>query len=192
MRFVIFTNELPRILDASGALPSRFVIWTQTKSFYGEEDLSLIDTLRGELPGILNWALEGIAKLAKRPYFNLPKNAEETMRLLEALSSPVGLFIDEWCKLGPNETVRVSDLFKAWEQFCEQENIPPESNLTFGRNVHARVPGIRKKGRNPTKRYHGIGLRPHPDAGIASTPGDMPNYLRHQRKHKEWRYRRGK
>ena len=56
-RFVILTNELPRLTDASGALASRFITLVLTESFYGREDLGLTDKLAGELPGILNWAL---------------------------------------------------------------------------------------------------------------------------------------
>ena len=38
VRFLILTNELPRIADASGALASRFVVLQQRNSFYGKED----------------------------------------------------------------------------------------------------------------------------------------------------------
>src|SRR5262249_30445448 len=44
-RFMILTNELPRIADASGALASRFVVLTLKRSFYGVEDLRLTDRL---------------------------------------------------------------------------------------------------------------------------------------------------
>ena len=39
--FLILTNELPKIADASGALASRFIIVTLTQSFYGQEDHGL-------------------------------------------------------------------------------------------------------------------------------------------------------
>jgi Family of unknown function (DUF5906) len=34
-RFVIMSNELPRLSDSSGALASRFILFVLTKSFYG-------------------------------------------------------------------------------------------------------------------------------------------------------------
>ena len=34
-RFVVLTNELPRLTDSSGALASRFVVFVMTRSFYG-------------------------------------------------------------------------------------------------------------------------------------------------------------
>ncbi len=63
VRFVIISNELPRISDASGALPSRFIMLVLKKSFLGHEDHGLTSRLLGELPGILNWSLAGLDRL---------------------------------------------------------------------------------------------------------------------------------
>src|SRR6516165_7424462 len=52
-RFVILSNELPRLADASGALAGRFIVLVLVNSFYGREDLGLFDRLIAELPGIL-------------------------------------------------------------------------------------------------------------------------------------------
>ncbi len=51
-RFMILTNELPRIWDASGALASRFIVLLLTDSFIGREDIGLTDRLATVLPGI--------------------------------------------------------------------------------------------------------------------------------------------
>ena len=49
-RFLILTNELPRLTDASGALASRFITLVMTESFYGREDHGLESRLAAELP----------------------------------------------------------------------------------------------------------------------------------------------
>ena len=72
VRFLILTNELPRITDASGALASRFVLLTLRNSFLGREDLQLTDKLLTELPGILNAALKGLDRLRDRGNFRMP------------------------------------------------------------------------------------------------------------------------
>ena len=51
VRFLVISNELPRLADASGALVSRFVLLLLTESFYGREDHDLTTKLLGELPG---------------------------------------------------------------------------------------------------------------------------------------------
>jgi putative DNA primase/helicase len=58
-RFTILTNELPSLSDGSGALAGRFIILIMTKSFFGKEDPALTSKLLTELPGILNWSIEG-------------------------------------------------------------------------------------------------------------------------------------
>ena len=50
-RFLILTNELPRLADASGALASRFVVLTLRQSFYGKEDQGLTERLLKNCPG---------------------------------------------------------------------------------------------------------------------------------------------
>ena len=62
-RFVIMSNELPRLHDTSGALVSRLIILRFTQSFYGQEDPELTNKLLAELPGILHWAIVGWKRL---------------------------------------------------------------------------------------------------------------------------------
>jgi len=74
-RFLILANELPRLTDSSGALSSRFVILQTRRSFYGEEDVNLTDRLMGELPSILNWAIEGYHRLREHALAHVPSCA---------------------------------------------------------------------------------------------------------------------
>jgi hypothetical protein len=66
---MMLTNELPRLLDNSGALANRFIVLVLERSFYGREDPALANRLLGELPGILNWAMEGYRRLRARGHF---------------------------------------------------------------------------------------------------------------------------
>src|SRR5262249_10450167 len=97
VRFVVLTNELPNFLDVSGALASRFLIISLKESFYGREQLNLKDQLIVELPGILNWAIEGLERLKARGHFVIPESSEDAMMQLEELSSPVSAFVRECC-----------------------------------------------------------------------------------------------
>jgi P4 family phage/plasmid primase-like protien len=63
-RFVILSNELPKFRDSSGAIANRMLILQMVKSFLGEEDRTLDERLRAELPGILLWALDGLDRLS--------------------------------------------------------------------------------------------------------------------------------
>lgn len=62
-RLMILSNELPRFGDASGAIADRFVILRLTQSWLRREDSELTAALLTELPGILNWSLDGLTRL---------------------------------------------------------------------------------------------------------------------------------
>lgn len=74
-RFVILSNELPSFGDASGAIAHRFVVLVMARSWRGNENTTLTDELTDELPGILNWALDGLDRLTTQGRFTEPRSA---------------------------------------------------------------------------------------------------------------------
>jgi putative DNA primase/helicase len=161
VRFLILSNELPGIADASGALASRFVLLTLENSFYGKEDLDLADKLIGELPGILNWSLRGLDRLRQRGHFEMPQSSLDAIRLLEDLASPVGAFLRDWCKIGPDKRSRVHLLYDAYTKWCEVEGHKPKSNAWFGRDLRAAIPHVKSRGQGHDRFYEGIDLNEH-------------------------------
>lgn len=62
-RLMMLSNELPHFGDSSGIIARRFIVLNFTRSWLGQEDPTLLDRLVAEMPGILNWALDGLARL---------------------------------------------------------------------------------------------------------------------------------
>lgn len=160
-RFVFLTNELPRLTDASTALAGRFLVLRLTNTFYGNEDVTLSDQLVAELPGILHWAIEGWKRLKARGRFVQPASAEDAIRDLEDLASPVSAFVRERCEIGPGRRAWIDELYKAWQAWCEQDGRSHVTNKqAFGRDLTAAVPGIqRRRGTGMASFYEGISLR---------------------------------
>lgn len=163
-RFVILTNELPRLSDTSGALASRFVVLTLQRSFYDCEDTGLTDDLLTELPGILGWALDGLDRLRDRGRFEPPASSEEAVRELADLASPVGAFLRDECVVGPAHSCSVGALYQAWRQWCSlQGSEHVTTRQTFGRDLRAALPQVRdaQVGGRTTRerRYVGVALR---------------------------------
>jgi putative DNA primase/helicase len=69
-RLMLCSNELPQLGDASMAIAGRFVPLLLTRSWLGREDHQLEQALREELTGILNWALDGLERLAEQGWFH--------------------------------------------------------------------------------------------------------------------------
>ena len=162
-RFLLLTNELPRLADASGALASRFIVLTLSESFYGREDPALTDRLLHELPGIFNWSLDGWGRLQERGHFEQPKSSQESILELEDLSSPVGAFVRERCVIDPTEEVSCDVLYSRWRTWCEDHGrTHPGTTQSFGRDLRAVVPSLRRgqKRQDDGSRpgfYYGIG-----------------------------------
>jgi putative DNA primase/helicase len=143
-RFVLISNELPRLTDAAGALASRLVILRLTKSFYGEEDLELYDRLKAEQPGILLWAIEGWRRLQERGCFVQPESGADLKESLEEFMAPVLTFIHQWCAVGPALEVETGRLFGEWKRWCEENGHQyTGTQQSFGKDLRAACPSIR-------------------------------------------------
>ncbi len=160
-RFMFLTNELPRLNDASTALAGRFLVLRLSNTFYGNEDVTLTDQLLAELPGILQWAIEGWKRLRQRGRFVQPESGEDAIRDMEDLGSPVGAFIRDRCVVGVGHRAWVDDLYNAWKAWCEQDGRNAVSTKqAFGRDLMAAAPCVaRRRGTGMVAFYEGISLR---------------------------------
>jgi P4 family phage/plasmid primase-like protien len=120
VRFVIMSNELQKLTDPTGALAGRFIYLMTTQSFYGREDIHLEGKLAAELPGIFNWAVEGLMRLLKRGYFVQTEAGKEAVAMAEELGSPVIAFVREWCQIGGNRQTRSQELYDAYKRWCDE------------------------------------------------------------------------
>jgi putative DNA primase/helicase len=163
-RFMILTNEIPRLGDASGALASRFVILSMTKSWLGAEDKRLEKKLLAELSSILLWAIQGWDNLNRQERFTEPKNSQQIVEEMEDLASPVAAFVRDCCNVGQGHNVATTDLYDAWKDYCEEHGkLKVSDERVFGRDLRATTPEINKEririGGHRMIRYLGIGLR---------------------------------
>ena len=176
-RFVICSNEAPRLTDASGALASRLLTFRLTLSFLGREDLELAAKLRRELSGILNWALEGLDRLNERGRFEPPESGLAIVQQVEDVASPVGAFVRECCTVTPNASVSADVLWDAWVDWCSAEHRREGTKAEFGRQLKAVLPEIRKTRSRAAGRgavYQGVGLRAEETEEADEEPDPFP------------------
>ena len=165
-RFLILTNELPRLADASGALARRFIVLRLTRSFYGREDHNLTDRLLAELPSILIWAIEGWHRLQERGFFEQPGSASDAIEDLQDLASPISAFVRDRCFAAAGAEIRCTELYAAWCVWCElQGRRHPGTVQSFGRDLRAAVPSITTRnlaGPSGGRARHFTGIRLQP------------------------------
>lgn len=173
-RFAILTNELPRLGDSSGALPSRFLVLHTPRSWFGQEDHGLTGRLLGELPGILLWAIEGWRRLRERGHFLQPQSGDELAEEMADLSSPVGAFVKECCRVGRSETTTKKAIYERFKGWCQDRGMArPPTAAAFGRDLLSACPTVR--GARP----RGEGERVQVYDGIGVIPADPVNPFGH-------------
>lgn len=74
-RLMVIANQLPAMIDHSGALAQRMILLQTRRSWAGMEDTRLTDRLLKELPGILLWSIRGWRRLRRRGYFRQPQSS---------------------------------------------------------------------------------------------------------------------
>jgi len=145
------------------------VLLLTTRSWLGKEDYELERNLRDELSGILNFALDGLQRLAhdNENRFTRFAAAEEAITIMRDLASPVGAFVREKCKLDANAEIPVDVLYPAYKDWCQICEYPKSPKAHFGRDLRAACPSVRKtRPRDGTNRQHvyaGIRLRTEKD-----------------------------
>ncbi|EET78236.1 DNA primase family protein [Corynebacterium tuberculostearicum] len=167
-RFALASNVIPRLIDSSAAVVGRFVMMRLEQSFAGQEDEELGAKLAAELPGILNWALDGLERLEQQGRFTEPATMAEMKDAMEGLSAPVRRFIEEYLEVtgNPADIVPRRDVYSHWRTWhadngftpCNQEEMCNRLTATDGR-IRAKqldVPGAKPKPgqkRPPRERY---------------------------------------
>jgi putative DNA primase/helicase len=162
-RFMVISNELPRLGDASATIANRFVALLLTNSFLGKENHNLGNDLHAELPGILNWSLAGLDRLTEQDRFTRPAGTDEAIIALQDLASPVAAFVRDRCATGGEHSIPVDDLWAAWKTWCEDNGHPPRSKQTLGRDLKAVLPALQiarpRDGEDRHRTYEGVALR---------------------------------
>lgn len=162
-RFVMLSNELPKFTDSSGAIATRMLIVPLTKSFLNREDRTIESRLLPEMPGILNWALDGLDRLIAKGQFTVPESSDAATTMMMDLASPVSAFVRERCERGPDKIVDKDSLYLDWKLWAGANGHSAGSKITFGRSLHAAVPGLGRadipvaRGRR-VHGFRGIGL----------------------------------
>jgi len=122
-RFLIVSNELLQLRDTSNALGARMIVIATRQSFLGREDEGLTERLRAEMPGILNWALDGLDRLKSRGYLIQPKSCMADVMQMHKLASPVKWFLDTQVVMGPGHNVPKERIWQAFDEWSVEAGL---------------------------------------------------------------------
>ncbi|MGW3313354.1 DNA primase family protein [Streptomyces sp. NPDC001073] len=143
-RLMMLSNELPHFGDSSGVIAKRFVLLSMRVSWLGKEDPTLSDRLIAEMPGILNWALDGLVRLQRTGRITQPQSSREAVTTMQDTASPTSAFVRERCTTGPTCSVPVDALWTVWREWAEDNGVRAGTKQVFGRNLLSVVPQLNR------------------------------------------------
>jgi len=146
-KIMIATNDLPRFHDKSNAIWRRILPLPFLKEVKVEHQIKdLADKLKKELPGILNWALEGMSELNKIGGFIEPEASKRIREEYRKDSDPARTFLLECCEWTENGySTPFDELYSIYFQWCKNNGCQPMNNRFFGRSVHRVYPKAKRK-----------------------------------------------
>ena len=166
-KFIIAANKLPPVNDKSNAWWERVVIVEfpivipEERRIANIEEKWLNDP--EERSGIVNWALEGLKRILAKGKFTRSKRMDELKEEYKRWSNPVDYFLNKRCLFAPSVWIGKRELYDAYKDFAEGEELPIVSEDVFGREVRKqpKVKVAMKRVMGRLERvWVGIGLKP--------------------------------
>ena len=154
-KIFLIANHKPVIQGTDNAIWRRIRLIPFTVTIPDEEkDPDLPNKLRGELPGILNWCLEGCLQW-QADGLKAPDKVRVATNAYRAQMDVVQSFLDERCILNDKATVKAKDLYTAYKTWCDASGETAKSSTWFGEHMATQFDKMRTKA---GFEYIGIGL----------------------------------
>lgn len=148
-------NRVPVIKDTSHGFWRRQFFIPFNRIFRdGEKDTQLKEKLVNELPGIFNWAMDGLTRLRQRGNFNVPQQVQELTNELKTRSNLVETFIQEKCKTDPAKVAPANFIYSEFKLWCLDGNYKSLNKQEFKEEMEAL--GYYHKRRNTGIVYEGV------------------------------------
>jgi len=143
-KLIFSANELPQVNDKTFAFWRRWILIAFTEDFAGREDRDLAEKLRSELPGILNWALEGLRELRTARGFDVDGIADALKEEWKRRADSLYWFVSECVGPSTYGWVSTSDFYRLYAEFAEANGASAKTKDSVGKELPNLIPQARK------------------------------------------------
>ena len=131
------TNSLPQINNSDYGIWRRIMAIPFNRTFSVEEqDKTLQLKLMEELPGILNWAIQGCLEW-QREGLNPPKIVQDQVAEYKSSMDSISQFIRDECELGVDCSHTASQFYSEYRSWCLAVGKKPKNQTAFKRALEA-------------------------------------------------------
>jgi len=137
-KMIFATNNPPEISEDTLAVWRRFIVIGFPFKFVGDRaDKNLLAklTTEKELSGLLNKALNALARLKSRGDFSYTMSVEDTRDKYLLASNPVAAFIEDRCEFDSWASIMKKELHDTFMQFCAENKLPGMTIKAFGHKI---------------------------------------------------------
>ena len=118
-----------------------------------EQDINLVRKLCDELPGIMNWVLEGLKRLTRTKAFTNSPACNSALADYQKRTNSALMYLTENCEINDYTPTKLKDLYANYVLYCNSEGI---STKMLKRNFRENLVtfGAKRKDYNHTEYYN--------------------------------------
>jgi len=136
-KILFSANEFIPTKDRTHGFYRRFDILRFNRIFeLDEQKPELLQELKKEVPGIFNWALEGLDRLSQQNWIMTKSSyMENCHNEFRRATNPLQLFIEEECVVEVNASVDSNELRSSYKHYCEDKGYKVLSDIKLGKEL---------------------------------------------------------
>jgi len=141
-KLIFNCNQLPKDVEQTDAYFRRFLILPFSVTIEEEKQDKLLANkiVDSELPGILNWVLEGLKRLLSQGRFSKCKISDDMLIRYKIESDSVQIFLEEYSiqkSSDSKEFITLKTVYDAYRAFCLESGYKPISKLNFSKRLQS-------------------------------------------------------
>jgi P4 family phage/plasmid primase-like protien len=136
-KLIVNTNDLPQIQDPTQGTWDRLFTMPFEVRIRGteKEDKGRVEKLREELPGVFNWAVEGLRRLLKQGHFTHCQKCQALLDQHRQESDTARLFVSACCEKQPGWVTFSVPLYQFYAHYCRVTGRKAVAETEFGRRL---------------------------------------------------------
>lgn len=139
-RLMIACNNRPRFSDRSDGIWRRMLVVPWMVEISKERRIKGMDKIAwwqasGELPGIFNWAVEGLARLRVQRGFTESEVMNRSLLEYKEEMNPARSYLQQNLEENASGLVRASEVYRIYRKWTEENGYHPLSERQFGKEV---------------------------------------------------------
>ena len=176
-KLIFSCNVIPATRNKNMAFYRRWIILEYNiQTAEKEIDTLMRQKLLKELPGILNWSLEGLSRILKENKISCPLDDEQVKDLYEKGSDSIQSFIYNEIDCEDDEgAIKKRNVYKKYAAYCKENRLNIENQIIFGRRFFA-ITGCGTKRIGTIPSYAGVSFKNHIKTIKPENTGEIKNF----------------